>query len=70
MSSSFLTTGPKINEFEVAFSNATSASFATVCATGTAALHLSAQALSLGPGDVVIVPSITCLLYTSDAADE
>ena len=59
MSSSFLTTGPKINEFEIAFSKATSASFATVCATGTAALHLSAQALSLGPGDVVIVPSIT-----------
>ena len=59
MSSSFLTTGPKIKEFEMAFGAATGASFATACATGTAALHLSAQALSLGPGDVVIVPSIT-----------
>ena len=58
-SSSFLTTGPKISEFEIAFGAATGASFATACATGTAALHLSAQALSLGPGDVAIVPSIT-----------
>ena len=43
----------------MAFGAATGASFATACATGTAALHLSAQALSLGPGDVAIVPSIT-----------
>ena len=58
-SSPFLTTGPKIGEFEIAFGAATGASFATACSTGTAALHLSAQALSLGPGDVAIVPSIT-----------
>ena len=57
--SSFLTTGPKISEFEIAFGAATGASCATACATGTAALHLSTQALSLGPGDVAIVPSIT-----------
>jgi len=39
----------------------TGADFAVSCSSGTAALHLAAMALELGPGDHVIVPSITFL---------
>jgi len=57
----FLTTGPKVAEFEAAFSGATGAAHAVACNNGTAALHLAALALGLGPDDAAIVPSLTFL---------
>ena len=56
-----LTTGPKVADFEQALGQATGASHAVVCSSGTAALHLAAMALDLGPGDKVVVPAITFL---------
>lgn len=61
LKSDFLTTGPKIPEFEQAFSKITGAAETVVCANGTAALHLAALAAGLGPGDAAIVPSVTFL---------
>lgn len=59
--SDWLTTGPAVEAFESAFAAVTGAKHAVACANGTAALHLAALALGLGPGDRVVVPSITFL---------
>lgn len=65
--SPFLTTGPKIAAFECAFAQYVEAPHAVVVSNGTAALHLAALALDLGPGDQVIVPAIT-FVATANAA--
>ncbi|MEC8175069.1 MAG: aminotransferase class I/II-fold pyridoxal phosphate-dependent enzyme, partial [Pseudomonadota bacterium] len=65
--SDFLTTGPAVAAFEAAFAKRTGAGHAVACANGTAALHLAALALDLGPGDFVVVPTIT-FLATANAA--
>ena len=57
--SDFLTTGPAVAEFEESFARETGAAHAIACANGTVALHLAALALELGPGDHVVVPTIT-----------
>jgi len=59
--SDFLTTGPKIAEFEAALCKATDAKHAIACSNGTTALHLAAIALDIKEGDAVIVPSVTFL---------
>ncbi len=56
-----LTTGPKVADFEQALSHATGASHVVACSSGTAALHLAAMALNLGPGDKAVVPALTFL---------
>jgi UDP-4-amino-4,6-dideoxy-N-acetyl-beta-L-altrosamine transaminase len=63
----YLTTGPLVPAFERAFAQAVGARHAVACASGTAALHLAMMALDLGPGDAVIVPSIT-FVATANAA--
>lgn len=65
--SDWLTTGPAVEAFETAFAEQVEADAAVTCANGTAALHLAAMALGLGPDDVVIVPAIT-FLATANAA--
>ena len=60
-----LTTGPYVGRFESALATTVGASHAVVCANGTAALHMAARALDLGPGSKVIVPSITFLATAS-----
>lgn len=59
--SDFLTTGPMVERFETALAARTGAKHAIVCSSGTAALHLAAMALDLGPGDAAVVPSLTFL---------
>jgi dTDP-4-amino-4,6-dideoxygalactose transaminase len=51
--------GPKVAEFEGAFGEALAARHALAVANGTAALHLALLALDCGPGDEVILPSLT-----------
>ncbi|MFO1187083.1 MAG: UDP-4-amino-4,6-dideoxy-N-acetyl-beta-L-altrosamine transaminase [Alphaproteobacteria bacterium] len=63
----YLTTGPAVEDFERALASATGAREAVALANGTAALHLAARALGLGPGDTVIVPAIT-FVATANAA--
>lgn len=63
----WLTTGPEVAAFERDFAAVTGAGHAVSCANGTAALHLAALALGLGPGDLVLVPAIT-FLATANAA--
>lgn len=54
-----LTQGPKIGEFEKAFSEYIGAKYAVAVSNGTAALHLSAMVLNVKPGDRVITTPIT-----------
>lgn len=54
-----LTQGPKIGEFENAFAEYCEAKYAVAVSNGTAALHLSAMALNVKPGDKVITTPIT-----------
>jgi len=55
----YLTQGPIIKQFEEAFANYVGSKYAVALANGTAALHLSALALSIKPGDKVITTSLT-----------
>ena len=57
----WLTTGPAVERFEQALAEKVGARFAAVCNSGTAALHMAAEALELGPGDAAVVPAITFL---------
>ena len=57
--SGWLSMGPRTAEFEEALASFTGARHAFAVANGTAALHLLCAAAGLGPGDEVIVPSMT-----------
>src|SRR5262249_16652920 len=57
----WLTGGPTVARFEAAFGAAVGAPHAIACSSGTAALHLAALALGIGPDDAVVVPAITFL---------
>lgn len=65
--SDWLTTGPAVDRFEAAFSQATGAPHVVCCANGTAALHLAYLALGLKEGDRVVVPAVTFLATASMA---
>ena len=54
-----LTQGPLVARFEAALAAHIGAPFVSVCATGTAALHLVYAALGLGAGDEIITSPIT-----------
>ncbi|MDP3453331.1 MAG: UDP-4-amino-4,6-dideoxy-N-acetyl-beta-L-altrosamine transaminase [Bacteroidales bacterium] len=57
--SEYLTQGPKIREFEDNFAKYIGCKHAVAVSSGTAALHLSAMALNVRPGDKVIVTPLT-----------
>lgn len=64
-----LTCGPKVGELEQALCDLTKAKYCVAVSNGTAALHIAAMALGIGPGDEVITTPITfaasanCVLY-------
>jgi perosamine synthetase len=57
--SDWLTTGPRVGQFEKAFARFCGAAEGVAVNSGTAALHAAMRALQVGPGDEVIVPAIT-----------
>jgi len=59
LNSGWLTTAGKCFEFEKKFSAEVDGKFAIAVNSATAALHLAMDALGIGPGDEVIVPSLT-----------
>jgi len=67
--SDWLTTGPKVGEFERAVADYVGAEHGAAVSSGTAALHCAMYALGIGPGDEVIVPPMTfaatanCVVY-------
>jgi perosamine synthetase len=67
--SNWLTTGPKVDEFEQVFAETVGAREAVAVSSGTAALHAAMYAIGIKPGDEVIVPAMTfvatanCVVY-------
>src|SRR5580693_3525509 len=67
--SDWLTTGPKVAEFEEALAARVGAKYAVAYSSGTAALHGAAFAAGLKPGDEAITSPLTfaatanCVLY-------
>ena len=57
--SDWLTTGPKVSEFEQAVADYVGAEYAVAVNSGTAALHAAMYAVGVGPGDEVILPPMT-----------
>jgi len=57
--SGMLAQGPRVKEFEEAFSRYCNTAHGIAMNSGTAALHATLYALGIGPGDEVIVPSFT-----------
>lgn len=57
--SDWLTTGPKVGEFEQRFAELVGAGAAVAVSNGTAALHAATYVCGIGPGDEVIVPAMT-----------
>lgn len=69
LQSDYLTTGPRIQEFEQKVANYCGARYAVAVSNGTAALHIACMAAGIGEGDEVITSPITfvassnCVLY-------
>ena len=69
LKSTFLTTGPKVAEFEEAIKEVTGAKYAVTVNSGTAALHAACYAAGISSADEVITTPITfaatcnCVLY-------
>ena len=57
--SGWLTTGPRVRQFEEAFAAAVGARHAVGVNSATAALHLAAEAIELRTGQAVLVPTMT-----------
>ena len=71
LKSDFLTTGPTVTQFEKEFAKYVGSRYAVAVSNGTAALHLSAEALNVQEDSEVIVPPMSfaatsnCILYNS-----
>lgn len=69
LQSDFLTTGPKIAEFEQTVADYVGAKYVVAISNGTSALHAACFAAGIGPGDEVITTPLTfaasanCVLY-------
>ena len=51
--------GQYVDRFESAFAKTVGVKHAAACSNGTVALHLALLALNVGPGDEVIIPTLT-----------
>jgi len=69
LKSDFITTGPKVAEFEKTLAKEVGAKHAVAVSSGTAALHIAALSLKFAVGDEVITSPLTfaasanCILY-------
>jgi dTDP-4-amino-4,6-dideoxygalactose transaminase len=57
--SGWLTQGPRVAEFERVVAEYAGARYAVACSSCTTALHMALLVLGVGPGDEVIVPSLS-----------
>ncbi len=59
LQNSWLTTGPVVKELEQAFAETSGVKHAIALNSCTAALHVGLHAMGVGPGDEVVMPSLT-----------
>ncbi|MFL6115653.1 MAG: DegT/DnrJ/EryC1/StrS family aminotransferase [Catenulispora sp.] len=57
--SGWVAQGPRVAEFERAFAAEVGAAYGVAVSSGTTALHLGLVVLGVGPGDEVVVPSLS-----------
>lgn len=57
--SGWLSQGPKVKEFEKVFADYVGSKYAVAVTSGTTALHAALSVYGLGPGDEVLVPSLS-----------
>jgi perosamine synthetase len=57
--SDWITTGPAVGAFEKSVAGFVGAAYGVAVSSGTAALHTAMYAIGVGPGDEVIVPTMT-----------
>ena len=57
--SGWLTTGPKANALEAAIAERVGVTHALAVSSATAALHLALEGFGIGPGDEVVIPTLT-----------
>ena len=75
LNSRFLTTGPKVENFEANLASKVKASYAVATNSATSALHIACMALNLGEGDflwtspITFVASANCGLYCGASID-
>lgn len=67
VSSGWVAQGPRVAEFEEAFASAIGTGHAVAVSSCTTALHLALVAAGIGPGDEVVVPSLS-FIATANAA--
>ena len=67
LDSGWVTQGPMVQRFEELFRQYHECEYAVAVSSCTAALHIAAMALGLGPGDEVIVPAFTWITSASCA---
>lgn len=60
LASGHIAQGQKVREFENAVANLVGVKHAVACSSGTAAIHLALNSLSVKKGDEVIIPSYVC----------
>lgn len=65
VASGWVAQGPRVQEFEEAFAADVGAPHAVAVSSGTAALHLALIGAGIGPGDEVIVPSLSFIATTN-----
>ena len=71
LKSDWITTGPKVGEFEKAISEKTGSKFCTAVNSGTSALDIAVASLQLPPGSEIITTPLTfvassnCILYNN-----
>jgi len=66
--SDWLTTGPKVDEFEAAISAVAGGSHAVSVTSGTAALHVAYVAAGIKPGDEIVTTPLTFVATAATAA--
>ena len=59
LKSGWLTSGPKVKQFESEFAEFVGAKYAIAVNSATAGLHLALEAHNIGPDDEVLVPTVT-----------
>lgn len=59
--------GPEVDQFEREIAQRVGVGYAVAVNSGTAALHLALRALGVGPGQVVVIPTLT-FVATANAA--
>jgi perosamine synthetase len=65
VASGWVAQGPRVEEFEEAFAADVGTPHAVAVSSGTAALHLALIGAGIGPGDEVIVPSLSFIATTN-----